>query len=122
MCRLTLFFLLALLISDECFLCDGMVIHPPGFGGGIEGDPAPGRSPGPPEIISPRFRSLDDTEPTVLLRSDGAEDDCALEGAVVDAPKGAINFSVNHELFKTELLVPGIIYEGMFLRLRIINS
>ncbi|KAF5304445.1 hypothetical protein FQR65_LT07975 [Abscondita terminalis] len=91
-----------------------MVVHPPGFGGGIEGDPAPGRSPGPPEILVPLLKTVDEVRPTtVLLTSNNVEQgDCLLKGDVVEDPHGAVNFSINHQLFKSDLIVPGIIYQA----------
>lgn len=112
MCKLVLLLLLTLLVFEKCLMCNGMVIHPPGFGGGVEGDPAPGRSPGPPEIISSRHKAVDELEPTELLKSETAGDDCTLVGDVADDPRGAVNISVSHELFKSDLLVPGIVYQG----------
>ncbi|KAF5303950.1 hypothetical protein FQA39_LY01735 [Lamprigera yunnana] len=103
--------LLTLFMVEKCLVCYGMVVHPPGFGGGIESDPAPGRSPGPPEILVPRLKTLDEVQPTVH-NSDIDEGDCKLQGNVMDDPRGAVNFSINHALFKSELIVSNVNYQA----------
>lgn len=105
-----------------------------GQSGGIsEGDPAPGRSPGPPST-SPGYETI----PTLLLVTqettanaennqvgDGTPGDLA-EGCprlllagddliVVDKEKAAVVVNVSHELFSTDVLTTGLTYNGKFI-------
>ncbi|CAG9865029.1 unnamed protein product [Phyllotreta striolata] len=60
---------------------------------GFVGDPAPGRSPGPP-----------------VLRGNSSSN-CRFEGTVEQHVRGAVNFTVSHSLFETDILVPGVTYQ-----------
>lgn len=97
---LLLIFLFAL--KEYPYSC-GRIIQPGGSGGRHEDDPAPGRSPGPPEVP-------DDT--TVLITSETAYEDCRLRGELAADENNQLNVSVSHPLFKSDVLVPGIVYEG----------
>lgn len=105
--------MLTLLIFEKWTLCNAMVVHSPSFGGETEGDPAPGRSPGPPEVIAPSFNDFKIIETTILPTSETI-DDCTLEGDTVDDPRGFVNISINHALFKSDWLISGITYQGKF--------
>lgn len=71
--------------------CNGRIIQPSSSGGGLEGDPAPGRSPGPPQ---------------------SGLTGCQLLGPEDPDEEGLVNVSLSHPLFKTDVLVPGVSYEG----------
>lgn len=81
----------------------GRIIQPASSGGRHEDDPAPGRSPGPPEIPD---------ETTVLITSETAYEDCRLRGELTTDENNQLNVSISHPLFKSDVLVPGIVYEG----------
>lgn len=101
-------------------------------GGGSEGDPAPGRSPGPPSS-SPRYENIptfrstteDITESNSLTNQVGRgtpevdlREDCPqllLAGddlIVVDKAKAAVVINVSHSLFNADVLTTGLSYQG----------
>lgn len=91
--------------------CSGRLIQPASVGAGAEGDPAPGRSPGPPEETG------DEDHPTMVLTSEGANVGCSFRGGI-EVDKGKLlNVTLVHPLFKSELLVAGVTYEGKEVRL-----
>lgn len=94
----------------------------------VDGDPAPGRSPGPPGPPGLPALSVADQEDhhqlTVDMRPDtdsinknSGEDksSCDLHGdlIVVDAEKVPVNVSFSHQLFETNVLSLGIVYQGI---------
>lgn len=112
--KITVFLLLALNILQEYHLCSGMVVRgTTGSGGKLDGDPAPGRSPGPPHFVSPHHRNLEG-QPTLILTSETSDVDCNLDGELTTTTEIAeMNVTIDHHLFKTDVLVPGVIYQGM---------
>lgn len=84
----------------------------PGEGGVAEGDPAPGRSPGPPVSGTSDHGILEDLATVVVTADDS--DPCDMNGdlIVVDKEKAAIVVNFTHELFKTEVLTRGVLYQG----------
>lgn len=97
------------------------------LGAAVDGDPAPGRSPGPPP--RPPALSIADQEDhhqlTVDMPSEveslDSDDDknspCYLHGdlIVVDSSKSPYNVSFSHSIFETSVLTMGIIYQGNFI-------
>lgn len=72
--------------------------------GSAVGDPAPGRSPGPPDIQE----NLDSNKIAVNINSN-----CDLQGTFKDVDHdNGLNFTIDHSVFKTAELVPGITYQG----------
>ncbi|XP_056636815.1 uncharacterized protein LOC130445275 [Diorhabda sublineata] len=63
------------------------------------GDPAPGRSPGPP-IFDNAVNELD-----------SLSNECRLEGIVKEQGEQLVNLTLSHELFETNVLVPDITYQ-----------
>lgn len=114
--KVTLCLLVILHMLREYYLCTGMVVQgPTGTGGSLNGDPAPGRSPGPPQILTPRHRNIQE-QPTLILTSETSEIDCTLDGDTQILDKGDMNFTLRHQFFKTDALVPGVIYQGKILK------
>lgn len=114
--KVTLRLLVILHMLREYYLCTGMVVQgPTGTGGSLNGDPAPGRSPGPPQIVIPRHRNLEE-QPTLILTSEISEIDCTLDGDIQILDKGDVNFTLHHQFFKTDALVPGVVYQGKNLK------
>lgn len=85
------FVVLFLMVQSR--FCTTPVIDP----GGLSYDPAPGHSPGPPET-------------TEMFPGD----ECQMSGPTKDATDNLINFTLSHRLFKTDLLVTRIQYQGKF--------
>lgn len=70
-------------------------------------DPAPGRSPGPPDIQE----SLNE----VIKIGDQIANDCELNGTFKNESEDVgLTFSISHPLFSVEELVPELTYQGMF--------
>lgn len=104
-----LFFITLLTLKIDYF-CNGM--GNPSENGVVDGDPAPGRSPGPPEITNDEH-GVDDDLPTILLTSDKIDDSvCSLQGDVTLPEEDVVNITVNHKLFQSDTVVPGLIYQG----------
>ncbi|XP_015833125.1 uncharacterized protein LOC103312261 isoform X4 [Tribolium castaneum] len=106
MVRVTMLLFTALFFLEKCWFCTCLVINPGSSGGLTSGDPAPGRSPGPPEI-----------ELTTLLLPQEA-DECGLEGNVQLATENFINLTLGHRLFITDHLVAGMEYQVNLKRIR----
>lgn len=80
--------------------------------GVVDGDPAPGRSPGPPEISNGEH-GVEDDLPTILLTSDKTDNSrCSLEGDAKLIEEDIVNLTISHKLFKSDAVVPGIVYQG----------
>lgn len=121
MCKVTVL-LLAIQVAN---FCGGLVVLPSRFRSGGEGDPAPGRSPGPPdrspgpsgrspgppESISPREQDVKEANYFDVLERNEASD-CDFSGELADDDEQVLNFSISHAIFKTDVLVTGIIYQG----------
>ncbi|XP_063382139.1 uncharacterized protein LOC134668629 [Cydia fagiglandana] len=80
------------------------------------GDPAPGRSPGPPE--SELYVTLDTVENVtdVTTEMSEVEDACAFarserEVVTLSETDSEVNLTVEHAVFETEQLVRGVVYE-----------
>lgn len=118
--KIAVFLLVALnILQEHRFMCDGMVVSSSttttGSGGSLDGDPAPGRSPGPPQYVSPHYHRNPDDQPTLISTSDIINDfDCNLDGDITDIDRTSdFNVTLDHQFFRTDVLVPGIIYQGM---------
>ncbi|KAK9695431.1 hypothetical protein QE152_g32578 [Popillia japonica] len=100
-----IFLLLMLLVTDK-LTCDEISAANTGSGGLLQGDPAPGRSPGPPseKIQQSVHHRAADENPTILLTSTEQEDNCSLEGNVQASPvdRNNVSVEVSHHLFNTE--------------------
>lgn len=96
------------------FLCSGVVGVVAGTGGQVVGDPAPGRSPGPPA----RRRGASDSVPSVTLEESAPLESPWCEDfsdTVTFKPGSVSHVSLNltHPIFSTEQgLVRGITYQG----------
>lgn len=95
------------LLSQLPIYTSGASLQYPGSGGQADGDPAPGRSPGPPLGKGDHVE-----EPTVVTAND--PDPCDLNGdlIVVDKDKASLDLNVTHRLFKSEVLTHGVVYQG----------
>lgn len=103
-----LLFFAVLIISTAYYFSNGISLNPPG-------DPAPGRLPGPPnDKLSVNFGEKIDSLDTENIYSDSTNDtnNCELDGTLRSDEDGSLNFTVTHRLFNTDVLVPGIVYEG----------
>lgn len=108
MMNLNILLYMGLLILDNYGVADGVSINP--TGGSAVGDPAPGRSPGPPDF-SQQKNELGEIPAEVVTN-------CELEGSGNNTENElSFNFTIYHKLFSTEHLVPGLIYEGMLKKL-----
>lgn len=106
----TIFLLITLLVTDK-LTCDGISTANTGSGGLLQGDPAPGRSPGPPPE-SGHHRTTEEN-PTILLTSSQPDDNCTFEGNVQYTAGGTnVTVQVTHPLFNTDVLVFGVVYQG----------
>lgn len=88
---------------NSFWIANGFSLNPPG--GAAVGDPAPGRSPGPPDL----------PEETVELKKDSDDffSNCELHGTLKETDNDVeLNFTLYHPLFDTEELVQGLVYEG----------
>ncbi|XP_060519804.1 uncharacterized protein LOC132698003 isoform X2 [Cylas formicarius] len=72
-------------------------------GSGVDGDPPPGRSPGPPPVSTGNDRR----RPKV----DVMEDKCGYQSDTETIENDLLNLTVSHELFTSDLLVAGVVYE-----------
>lgn len=116
-------------VAVVCFVFSGVVGVDSvvvGMGGQVDGDPAPGRSPGPPRglgkyahaIYRRQERSVSDVFPNVVM-----EESAPLEAPWCEDYTNSVQFSpgsttdimlnLSHALFTTEDgIVPGVSYEG----------
>lgn len=96
------------LSTVDCFwMANGFSLNP--TGGASMGDPAPGRSPGPPEVPE---------EPVELRKVSGEVlSQCELHGTLKETGQDLdFNFTIYHPLFGTEELVQGLVYEGRWMK------
>lgn len=111
-------------VAVVCFVFSGVDSVVVGMGGLVDGDPAPGRSPGPPggkyahAIYRRQGRSVSDVFPNVVM-----EESAPLEAPWCEDYTNSVRFSpgsttdimlnLSHPLFTTEDgIVPGVSYEG----------
>lgn len=85
----------------------GALIRSFSDGGIVGGDPAPGRSPGPPTL-----QGTSEEYPSVLLTAAENFKDCSFSTNILTATKHFIDVDITHHLFNTDVLVPNILYEG----------
>lgn len=92
--------------------CAAVSLQYPGGGGVAEGDPAPGRSPGPPLDVTVGHSTSGEL-PTIVVTQE-ADDLCDLTGdlIIVDKEKASIIVNFTHELFKTDVFTHGVKYQG----------
>ncbi|KAG6463909.1 hypothetical protein O3G_MSEX014146, partial [Manduca sexta] len=77
------------------------------------GDPAPGRSPGPPEVTTVEM------ETTVMMMTDASDDGCAFarvpsdsdEVVTLSDDESEVNLTVSHPVFEADVLVRGVVYD-----------
>lgn len=96
----------ALLILQETSVSVTVSIHKKA----LTGDPAPGRSPGPPAI---GIGTSEDQSNLILTSSQTSSVDCILVGEARTIEEGGeLELTVNHNLFRTDLLTPAVVYES----------
>lgn len=96
-----------LTLHTDCEI-SGALIRSLSDGGTVaDGDPAPGRSPGPPTL-----QGTSEEYPSILLKAPENIRDCSLNTNAATVTNNIVNVDVTHRLFKTDLLVPDIIYQG----------
>lgn len=113
------------LLLDLVHLGDGASMPYPGSGAAATGDPAPGRSPGPPPVAvgltsdSAKHGLVDQHQQlTIIMTADTVDSSpCDLDGdlIVVDADKAAVNVNFTHDLFQSNVLTHDVVYQGMLL-------
>ena len=122
MCCIPVVAFLCLVVIGEL----GLRVHPSGSSGLSGGDPAPGRSPGPPADDG-GHRVREGSENSVGGKdSEGVVRDpstCVLGGGHDRSgpqigDRELFDFKVTHSLFKTDVLVIGVVYEGKLARAR----
>lgn len=99
-----------LLTVENFWMANGFSLNPPG--GAAVSDPAPGRSPGPPDPpeVSEDAVSFEKVSDVVLSK-------CELHGTLKESDHDVdFNFTISHPLYSTEELVQGLVYEGRFLK------
>lgn len=106
----TLLILIGLFSWHGGYFCDGYYLYPSDYGGGGKsGDPAPGRSPGPPsdtkENGKPEQSAPND-------QTDAVKSACEVSGTPAAMEEHVLSLNVSHHLFGTEALVEGMDYEG----------
>jgi hypothetical protein len=109
MVKVTMLLFATLFLLEQCWFCTGLVINPASSGGAASGDPAPGRSPGPPHLeatVVPVPETVDKVDKADKV------DECELDGEVNAPPENLLNVTLLHRLFKTDKLVAGIEYQG----------
>jgi hypothetical protein len=106
MVKVTMLLFATLFLLEQCWFCTGLVINPASSGGAASGDPAPGRSPGPPHLEATVV-----PVPETVDKVDKVEE-CELDGEVNAPPENLLNVTLLHRLFNTDKLVPGIEYQG----------
>lgn len=90
MSRSAIFFFFGVYLFDYVY---AFSLNPSG-----NGDPAPGRSPGPPILEEDSFNNVTSK--------------CRLNGTINNEESEIVRLSVSHALFKTDVLVPGVDYQG----------
>lgn len=99
-------FYFGLIFVNHRWVTNGIALNP--AGGSPVGDPAPGRSPGPPDVWED-VKEIKDA-------GDNVSSNCELRGTVKDPSDDfELNFTISHPLFSTEEVMPGVIYQGMLL-------
>lgn len=91
----------------------------------VDGDPAPGRSPGPPALSiadqEDHHQLTVDMRPNTDSNNKNTDDknSCDLHGdlIVVDAEKVPVNVTFSHQLFEANVLSLGIVYQGTLSKL-----
>lgn len=101
-----------LIIQTDCEI-SGALIKSFSDGGTIDGDPAPGRSPGPPED-STTLRGTSENYPSVLLTAAETFKGCSLNENVEITKNSLVTVKITHHLFETDVLVADIVYQGKF--------
>lgn len=109
--NIILLFFTILFILSVCWYCDGFSLN--SSGGGVSGDPAPGRSPGPPNNMTNDLNNESDVPVKETGYSDlmNEEDECELDGTL-KGDENRIIFNISHQLFERKFLVPGVVYQG----------
>lgn len=99
------------LSAFDCFwMANGVSLNP--SGGASVGDPAPGRSPGPPDLPEETLQST--------KVSEEVSSKCELHGTLKETDQDLdFNFTIHHPLFRTEELVQGLVYEGRWIQYKI---
>ncbi|XP_068905882.1 uncharacterized protein [Tenebrio molitor] len=114
MVKVTMLLFATLFLLEQCWFCTGLVINPASSGGAASGDPAPGRSPGPPHLeatVVPVPETVDKVDKADKV------DECELDGEVNAPPENLLNVTLLHRLFKTDKLVAGIEYQVVLERI-----
>ncbi|KAG5899376.1 hypothetical protein JTB14_036865 [Gonioctena quinquepunctata] len=96
---------IGLLCSNFCHISYGFSLNPSRYSG--NGDPAPGRSPGPPYL-----ENGDHVAGTEVPEDQDVKSECQLDGTFEHIERTVVNVTVAHHLFKTDVVVPGVTYEG----------
>lgn len=107
-----LYVIAGLLLFFDTRLCVGMSVH---ITNSFSGDPAPGRSPGPPVGPQASAEEMIITSDLFTLQPSSTISNCELfpEPATTEKdPQESLNVTVDHDLFRTDLLSPGVVYKG----------
>lgn len=97
----------------------GAMIKSLGSSGALEGDPAPGRSPGPPEDFT-TLQGISEQYPSAFLKAEEASGSCGFNTNTAITTNHLVDLKISHHLFKTDVLVPDIVYQGKEVRLFLI--
>ncbi|KRT84941.1 hypothetical protein AMK59_2254 [Oryctes borbonicus] len=115
----TIFSLITLLITNK-LMCDGILIANTDSSGFSRGDPAPGRSPGPPSGDKYKSRSssfhrdiTDEKEERCSWEEDG------VHHLATSDDKTNVTTVVSHRLFNTDVLVFEMVYQVTIRQLRV---
>lgn len=104
--RLVFMFVGLLILQTNCEI-SGAFIRSFSNGGIVGGDPAPGRSPGPPTL-----QGTSEEYPSILLNAIDNYKECSFNTNSVVATNSLVNVEITHRLFKTDVLVPNVVYQG----------
>lgn len=107
---LTLLLVALLMLQTDCEI-SGALIKSFGDGGIVDGDPAPGRSPGPPEHFT-TLQGTSEEYPSAFLTATESFRNCDLNTTAEIPTNTLVDVKISHHLFKTDVLVPDIVYQG----------
>ncbi|GJQ68780.1 hypothetical protein Trydic_g14718 [Trypoxylus dichotomus] len=141
MCRIGSIFLLITLLVTDNLTCRAILVAKTSSSGLLQGDPAPGQSPGPPtddtlgsgssssssssfhrDVVDTEQEEEEDDEDS--MRRGQNANRCSWEGNVrrltaSDDKHRNVTVEVSHRLFNTDALVLGIVYQVIIRQLRV---
>lgn len=104
-----LFSVTVFLLIEQCRFHSGLVINPSKT---VDSLIRKEFRPQPPDEIPADPHGIPEQEQPILLLTLGDDVKCALEGDLQPPDEEVLNVTVSHHLFRTELLVTGITYQG----------